>query len=108
MQSSAILNLNKANFGEQTSKGWVLVDFFSSRCGPCRMLSPVLDEFAKQAENRLTVAKVDVEENPSLAAEFRVQSIPLLVFMKDGQEVTRLVGLRTVSELEQILENLEK
>lgn len=72
----------------------VLVDFWAAWCGPCRMVAPVLDEIAKEKAGSLTVAKVDVDANPSTARDFQVVSIPTLILFKDGQPVKRIVGAK--------------
>ena len=72
----------------------VLVDFWAAWCGPCRMVAPVLDEIAKEKAGSLTVAKVDVDANPSTARDFQVVSIPTLILFKDGKPVKRIVGAK--------------
>lgn len=72
----------------------VLVDFWASWCGPCRMVAPVLEEIATEKAGSLTVAKVDVDANPSTARDFQVVSIPTLILFKGGKPVKRIVGAK--------------
>lgn len=74
------------------NKGLTIVDFRASRCGPCRMLGPIIDQLAEKHPN-VKVVKVSVEEHQDLAAAFEVSSIPVVFFIKDGQAVERLVGV---------------
>ena len=98
MTSNRVQELNESGFQQAVSKGLALVDFWAPWCGPCRMMAPVLEELA-QRNNGLAIAKVNVDENPVLAAQFRVQAIPLLVLLKDGDEVERFVGLQSAGVL---------
>jgi thioredoxin 2 len=88
---------------ETTASVPVVVDFWAAWCGPCRMISPVLEDLAKRQAGHLKVVKVDVDANPSLAARFGAQSIPLLVVLRDGDEVDRVVGAMPRAALEQRL-----
>ena len=88
---------------ETTASVPVVVDFWATWCGPCRMISPVLEDLAKRHAGDLKVVKVDVDANPGLAARFGAQSIPLLVVIRDGQEIDRVVGALPRAALEQRL-----
>ena len=81
----------------------VLVDFWATWCGPCRMLSPVVEEVSREHENELTVGKVNVDDCHELAQKFGVMSIPTLILFKDGQPVDKRIGYMPKNELEQML-----
>lgn len=82
----------------------VLVDFWASWCGPCRMLGPIMDELAEKYEGRAVVAKVNTEEEPDLAARFNVQSIPNVLLFKNGQMIENEVGVRPLQHFEALLD----
>ena len=71
----------------------VLVDFWATRCGPCKMIAPVLDEIAKEKGDKVRIAKVDVDQNPALAARFNIRGIPTMILFKNGEPVETIVGL---------------
>jgi thioredoxin 1 len=88
----SVLNVTKNNFSEiQNSKKTVLLDFYADWCGPCQMVSPIVHEIAEENPNIL-VGKINVDNEPELAAAFSVSSIPLLVVIKDGKVVNHAVG----------------
>ena len=95
--------LNEQNFNEEISSGVTLVDFWAEWCGPCQIMLPILDELTTKMEGKAKIAKVNVDENPSIAAQFRVMSIPTLIVFKDGQPVEQMVGVQKAEELEKIL-----
>ncbi|RLS54658.1 MAG: thioredoxin [Planctomycetota bacterium] len=86
----------------------VLVDFYADWCGPCRMLAPTLNKLAIEFADRVKIVKVNVDTEPELANQFRVESIPLLVFFADGKPVGRAAGVANESGLRQALNQLTK
>lgn len=77
----------------------VLIDFWAAWCGRCRMIAPVIEQLAKELAGKVRVGKLDVDQNQMTAARFRVQSIPMLLILKDGREVDRIVGLQSKEAL---------
>ena len=100
MAAAAILVLTDANFDAQAKANpRLLVDFWAEWCGPCRTISPIVDEVAAEYKDRLAVAKVNVDENQKLAARFGVRSIPTLLLLRDGARVDQLVGLQSKASI---------
>ena len=95
------VTITKENFENEVLKSEipVLLDFFATWCGPCKMLAPILEEIAKENAGKIKVCKVDVDEEGELATAFRVQSIPTLVAFKDGKAINMAVGYRKKEDL---------
>ncbi len=95
----SVMKVSKSNFDEvKNSDKTVLLDFYADWCGPCMMVSPVVDEIAKENPQYL-VGKINVDNEPELTMEFGVVSIPLLVVMKDGKIVNQAVGARSKEQI---------
>ena len=101
----AVITITKENFEAEVLKSAqpVLLDFWAAWCGPCRMLSPVVDEVAEERTD-VKVGKVNVDEQMELAMRFQVSSIPMLVVFKDGKEIAKSVGYRPKSEIAAMVE----
>ena len=103
----AITHLYNDNFAQtiQNSEVPVLVDFWATWCGPCRMIAPIVEELSDEYDGRLNVCKVDVDEAEQVAMQFGIMSIPTLMIFKGGEEQQRIVGYRSKEELVGIIEN---
>lgn len=94
--------LEKNNLNELIKKGNYLVDFYAEWCGPCKMLMPVLEKL----DDKINIIKVNIDKFDDLAQEYRIMSIPTLVFFKDGVKKEELVGFRTKEDLEKVIDSL--
>ena len=93
-----------ANFVEATKEDVVLIDFWATWCGPCRMQAPILEQLASEVdEDELRIFKMDVDENPETARQFGIMSIPTLMFKKDGQVVKQVAGVHSKAQILAIL-----
>jgi thioredoxin 1 len=106
--SENTITLNDSNFNDQiTGETPILVDFWAEWCGPCRLVAPVLEEIAREYQGKISIGKLNVDENPRLSSTFDVMSIPTLILFKDGVEKKRIIGARPkhsiVSELSEYL-----
>ncbi|MGU3471579.1 thioredoxin [Paenibacillus sp. D51F] len=91
--------LTKENFNESVQSGVALVDFWAPWCGPCKMQLPIVEELSTELAGTATIAKINVDEQPELASQFGVMSIPTLILFKDGQPVDKMVGVQSKDAL---------
>jgi len=99
------VHLTEQNFDEAliANEGLVMVDFWAEWCGPCRAIAPVLEELAAASEGRVTLMKVNVDENPGLAARYGIRSIPTILFFKEGAIVDRVLGAAPKAVLQSVV-----
>ena len=95
--------LNETNFEEKTKNGVVLVDFFATWCGPCRMMAPILEDVKDELSSSIEIFKVDVDDNEKLARSFGIMSIPTLILVVNGQQKEKHIGLMQQDELVNII-----
>lgn len=91
---------------QASSKKLVLVDFYADWCGPCKMLSPIVDQLAEELSDKVTVVKVNVDESMDVSSKYGIQSIPTLIVFKDGEVAERLVGMQNKDTLKEKLSAL--
>ncbi|GEN57348.1 thioredoxin [Halolactibacillus alkaliphilus] len=96
----ATVKVTDQSFKDQTAKGLVVVDFWAPWCGPCKMIGPVLEELSDEMADKVTIAKLNVDENQQTAGQYGVMSIPTLLFFKDGEVVDQVVGFQPKEALE--------
>ena len=101
------IQLTQANFDAETSKpGLLLVDFWAEWCAPCRAIAPTLDELVRESAGTLALGKVNVDQEPALAARYGIRSIPTILFMKGGQVVDQVIGAVPKAQLKKKLDAL--
>jgi thioredoxin 1 len=100
----SVLKITKDNFNKEVlnSNQTVLIDFWANWCGPCRMLSPIVDEIAEETTN-VKICKVNVDEEPELSQAFQVMSIPMLAVVKNGKLVNKSVGVKPKAAIKQMI-----
>lgn len=98
--------LNKSNFQQEVKEnnGLAIVDFFATWCGPCKMLTPIIDKLAEEFDGKVKIAKVDIDESPELAQEYKVMSVPTVIFVKNGEVVETLIGVQNRAKLVELIE----
>src|ERR1700755_1481942 len=108
MSSTNIVTLNKDNFQEQVLKSTtpVLVDFWAEWCGPCKMIAPILDELSDEYAGKITIGKVNIDDQQTLATEYGVRAIPTLLLFQNGEVAEQIVGLRSKRDLKSSFDKL--
>jgi len=100
-----VKHLNDESYEKTVAKGVVLVDFYATWCGPCRMITPIIEEIASEMKDQVIVAKIDVDSAPNAAGSASVTSIPTVILFKDGKEVSRVVGVRDKEYFKEMILN---
>lgn len=102
------IKVTKQNYDKEirNSQGIVLVDFWATWCGPCQMLSPILEEIGNKYKNKIKICKINVDEEQELAEKNKIMSIPSVFIYKDGKLVNNFVGYRSVEEIEELIETI--
>ena len=108
MADAATVHLTEQNFDEALAAqtGVMMVDFWAEWCGPCRAVSPVLASLARESEGRVTLAKVNVDEHPGLAARYGIRSIPTILFVKQGKVADQVIGAVPRAKIKEKLDAL--
>ena len=105
--AEGIIELNSEGYQEATRSGVVLVDFWAPWCGPCKTQTPILEKMAAEIGDKAMIAKVNVDENPELAARYGIRSIPTLILLKDGEVKQTMVGLQQQAVLISAIDELQ-
>jgi thioredoxin 1 len=103
--SDLVQHITDADFENKVAAGVTLVDFWAPWCGPCRMIAPILDELASEFTGKAQIVKINVDENPVVAGQFGVMSIPTLLLFKDGKKVDQKVGGQPKPQLKAFIES---
>lgn len=101
---SKLTSVSEKSFLSIIAKGTVLVDFSAEWCGPCKMLSPILEELAEELKDSVSIVKVDIDQEQNLASTFEITSVPTLILFKDGKEVSRTQGVKDRKTLKNLLQ----
>ncbi|MCC8457154.1 thioredoxin TrxA [Photorhabdus aegyptia] len=104
--SEKIIHLSDASFDTDVlnAEGPVLVDFWAAWCGPCKMIAPILDEIVPEYSGKLTIAKLNIDDNPATAPKYGIRGIPTLLLFKDGQVAATKVGALSKTQLKEFLD----
>ena len=108
MADSATIHLTEQSFDEAltANQGLMMVDFWAEWCGPCKAIAPVLEDLARESAGTITLAKVNVDENPGLAARYGIRSIPTILFVKQGKVADQVIGAVPKTQLKKKLDAL--
>lgn len=99
-----VKDINDSNFQEEVKNGTVVVDFWAAWCGPCKMLGPVISDLSEELNDKAKFVKVNVDENPVTASQYKIASIPTVLVFKEGNIAETLVGFRPKAALKEVLQ----
>lgn len=108
MAGNNVEHLNEDNFRNAISKGIALVDFTATWCGPCRMLTPIIEQLADLYKGKAKIAKLDIDEAQQTTADFQITSVPTLILFENGQEIKRVVGVKDLDFLKNLIDTKVK
>jgi len=100
-----LIHLNDENFAKTIASGLVLVDFHATWCGPCRMITPIVEQLAETTKDKAKIAKVDIDQSQETTANLQITSVPTLILFKDGKEVKRVVGVKDFDYLSELIDS---
>lgn len=102
------MKFTSANFDEEVLKSEIpaVVDFFATWCGPCKMMAPIVEQLAAEYDGKIKVGKIDVDENEDIAARYQVMTIPTIMLFKDGQVISKTVGVQSKATLVSAIEKM--
>lgn len=103
MAGAYIKKLTEDSFDAEVAKGLVLVDFYADWCGPCRMMSPIIEELAHELKEKVVIGKLDIDHAQTVATTYQITSIPTLILFKSGKESGRLVGLKDKQAIKEFI-----
>lgn len=105
--SEKVINITSENYEDiLNSESPVIVDFWATWCGPCRMIGPLIESLAEKYEGKTAVCKLNVDENPDIATQYKIMSIPTVLVMKNGEVLDKAVGVRTKEEYQDMIEKV--
>lgn len=99
-----LIHLSDENFQKEIASGLVLVDFHATWCGPCRMIAPIIEQLAGMVQGKAKIAKIDIDQSQETTANLQITSVPTLILFKDGKEIKRVVGVKDLEYLSNLIE----
>lgn len=101
--SDKLLHLSDSDFQQTVSEGITLVDFYATWCGPCRMITPIVEKLAEMLEGKAKIAKLDIDQAQETTVNLQITSVPTIILFKDGKEIKRVIGVKDLDYLHQLI-----